>query len=374
MRRCPQLAGKTDMRSSRQCAAQLTECSGAWKGPWARGAAAQRWPPAARMRRSRPLRPCCPPPAAGSLTLDLVEATGTDCGSNAFAVCLSSFRIDIAADCAASVAPLSSTGVYVPGIWSSNPSGTYKRLVQCPTSARAAVTNSGSPSDIQGAIKTALEQHIYGSDYTLGLSSVAWSSGTVTLNTATGSCALKYGITNVRCAGGAAVLLNAPHMFGSAHPAFHAHPLPPAVCLPAGAARCHELSNRDWLRRGARRVRGIRRPCRRHDVPHQQLGYLPCGHASRRPGLRQGLRAVPSRCGSIAGVAGSPARLRGFACARSRCCDFSAPPAPWVCCRHTLCFWQRLHVVHGWKVRQDCGLQSGIVMHGMCSGHLLYRR
>ena len=97
------------------------------------------------------------------------------------------------------VTPLQASGNYVTGIWSSNASGMYKRLVACPTSAQAAVANAGSASQIKAAVQTALEQHIYGSTYVQSLSSVDWSAaGAVTLNTAAGSCALKYAITAVR--------------------------------------------------------------------------------------------------------------------------------------------------------------------------------
>ena len=133
-----------------------------------------------------------------------MSITGSSCDSNQFALCLSSFSVGIASDCAVTVTPLQASGNYVTGIWSSNASGMYKRLVACPTSAQAAVANAGSASQIKAAVQTALEQHIYGSTYVQSLSSVDWSAtGAVTLNTAAGSCALKYAITAVRGGAGA---------------------------------------------------------------------------------------------------------------------------------------------------------------------------
>lgn len=142
--------------------------------------------------------PCAPP--AGYLKLDLVSTSGAGCNSNLQALCLSSFRIDIDASCSVALAPLIGNGVYVPGIWSSNPGSTYPRLVGCPTWATAAVASSpeATPEQLQTAIQAALQRHVYGAAYELGISGVAWASGTVTISTVAGGCALKYAITEVR--------------------------------------------------------------------------------------------------------------------------------------------------------------------------------
>ena len=140
----------------------------------------------------------CPP--AGYLQLDLISTTGTSCNANQHALCLSSFQIGIAADCKVALTPLLGSGVYAPGIWSSNPSATYARLVACPSWTTATVdpgSSSASPDQLKAAIKTALQQHVYGASYELGVSSVVWSEGTVTVNTVAGGCALEYAITQV---------------------------------------------------------------------------------------------------------------------------------------------------------------------------------
>lgn len=143
--------------------------------------------------------PLCPHCAA-SLTLDLLSTGGGSCDSNPLALCLSSFKIDIAAtSCAVTVTPLLASNTYVAGIWSSSSStGTYTRLMACPTWAREAVTPSGGQAGLQAAIELAIEQHIYGSGYPQTLSSSWNEAGQVTLTTTTGSCTLKYAITQVR--------------------------------------------------------------------------------------------------------------------------------------------------------------------------------
>jgi len=145
---------------------------------------------------------------AGSLTLDLLSTGGGSCDSTPLALCLSSFSIGVdATTCSVTVTPLQASGVYVPGIWSSNSAGTYKRPVACPTSARTAVTPSGSPNpsaaQMQDAIELAIEQHIYGASLKQDLTGVlGWSSGIATLTAAAGSCTLKYAVTQVRRGGG----------------------------------------------------------------------------------------------------------------------------------------------------------------------------
>ena len=142
--------------------------------------------------------------AAGNLTLDLLSTGGGACDSTPLALCLSSFRIDVDASCNVGITPLLASNVYVPGIWSSNSAGTYTRLVACPTWAREAVSPAGgssaTPAQMTAAIKSAIEQHVYGSDYPLSLSSVTWiADGQVSLaTTIPGSCTLKYAITQVR--------------------------------------------------------------------------------------------------------------------------------------------------------------------------------
>ena len=144
--------------------------------------------------------PCCPL-FAGSLTLDLLSTSGTNCESNAIALCLSSFSVNIDTSCNVQVAPLLADKISVPGIWSANPGATYKRLMACPTWARAAVGAAGGASAdapaMRAAIELAIEQAIYGSAYPLGVTAT-WSSGTLSLATATGSCTLKYAVTSVR--------------------------------------------------------------------------------------------------------------------------------------------------------------------------------
>lgn len=135
---------------------------------------------------------------AGYLELDLLSV-GTGCSGNLLARCLPSLRISIASSCAVSVTPLGGSGIYVPSLWSTYAAGAYTQLVQCPTAAGAAVNTSSSPTaaQVRSAIQTALERHVYGSDYALTTSSVVWNTGTLTLTTAYDSCSIKYGITDV---------------------------------------------------------------------------------------------------------------------------------------------------------------------------------
>ena len=141
---------------------------------------------------------------AGSLTLELLSTGGGTCNSNPYAVCLSNFKINIASSCNVTIEPLMADNSYVPGIWSSNSGGTYTRLVSCPTWSREPVApaGSGSPdqSQMKAAIKQAIEQQIYGSDYPQTLSGVTWQIfGQVYLaTTIPESCSLKYAITQVR--------------------------------------------------------------------------------------------------------------------------------------------------------------------------------
>lgn len=144
---------------------------------------------------------------AGSLTLDLLSTGGGSCSSNPLAICLNSFTINIAASCSVSITPLLASNDYVAGIWSSNSAGTYSRPVACPTWTSDAVVpasgSSASQAQMKAAIELAIEQHVYGSDYPLTLSSVTWiQDGQVSLaTTIPGSCTLKYAITQVRVAG-----------------------------------------------------------------------------------------------------------------------------------------------------------------------------
>lgn len=48
----------------------------------------------------------------------------------------------------------------------------------------------------------ALERHVYGAAHQLGIASLAWANGTLTATTTTGTCALKYAITQVHAAVG----------------------------------------------------------------------------------------------------------------------------------------------------------------------------
>ena len=130
-----------------------------------------------------------------------MSTTGAGCNANQHALCLSSFQIGIDADCKVALTPLLGSGVYAPGIWSSNPGATYARLVACPSWTTAAVdpgSSDATPEQLQAAIKTALQRHVYGASYELGVSSVGWANGTATVNTVAGGCALQYAITQVR--------------------------------------------------------------------------------------------------------------------------------------------------------------------------------
>lgn len=151
---------------------------------------------AAAIRRSPAA--ACP---AGYLKLDLVSVSGGgSCDSSLLATCLPSLRVGISAACVVSLTPLLVTGTtLVPAIWSTNPGGTYAQLSSCPTAATTAVDPGSSPSQAQlkAAIEAAFEQHIYGADYQQALTSVTWTSGTVSLLTTSGSCTLKYAVTEV---------------------------------------------------------------------------------------------------------------------------------------------------------------------------------
>jgi hypothetical protein len=126
---------------------------------------------------------------------------GASCQSSLYALCLPSLYIGITANCDVTVTPLlaGSGSSYVPAIWSSNPSGTYKQLVACPAAAGQAVQpgSSATPAQLRAAARTALENHIYGPAYVQALSDVTWASGTVSLTTVADSCLLKYAITDV---------------------------------------------------------------------------------------------------------------------------------------------------------------------------------
>lgn len=151
------------------------------------------------------LRPSIYSLSAGYITLDLLSTNSTACDTNLHALCLASFQASIDADCKVALTPLNGSGVYVPGIWSTNAAGTYKRPVQCPTSASAPVDpGSLTPSALKSAFQTALERHVYGAAFVLGISQVTWTNGTVTVATVAGSCTLKYAITKVCAVGGAA--------------------------------------------------------------------------------------------------------------------------------------------------------------------------
>lgn len=135
---------------------------------------------------------------AESLKFDLLSTTGSGCASSPQALCLQSYRVNVDIDCNIMVTPLSSAGNYVPGIFSSNPAGTYSQPITCPvaTSGPVQAAQPQAPSDVQAAIELALERHIYGSQYELAMTT-AWDNGTFTMNTAAG-CTLKYAITQVR--------------------------------------------------------------------------------------------------------------------------------------------------------------------------------
>jgi hypothetical protein len=209
-------------------------------------------------------------PPAGYLQLDLMSTTGTDCNANQHALCLSSFQIGIAADCNVALTPLLGSGVYAPGIWSSNPGATYARPVACPSWTTAAVdpgSSDATPEQLKAAIKTALQRHVYGASYELGVNSVVWSQGTVTVNTVAGGCAIEYAITQVRftqwsrartcrrCCMGAATAMRSP--VASAWPLSCVW-LPADPTHPAGLSRRRQLLHPNRRRRGARLVRVLR--------------------------------------------------------------------------------------------------------------------
>ena len=137
---------------------------------------------------------------AGYLKLDLLSSTGgASCGSTPLALCLASFRVDVTDGCTVSVTPLLAAGVYVPGLWSTNPGASYAKPLACPDGAGTAVAAAAplAAADVQAAIELALERRVYGASYELGLSG-AWLNGTLTLTTAADSCSLKYAISEVR--------------------------------------------------------------------------------------------------------------------------------------------------------------------------------
>jgi hypothetical protein len=111
---------------------------------------------------------------------------------------MSSFRIDVASSCNITIVPLLASNDYVAGIWSSNSGGTYSRPVACPTWAREAVApvggSSATPTQMKAAIKQAIEQQVYGSDYPLTLTSMTFpDTGALRLvTTIPGSCNLDY--------------------------------------------------------------------------------------------------------------------------------------------------------------------------------------
>ncbi|PSC76086.1 serine threonine [Micractinium conductrix] len=141
-------------------------------------------------------RAACSP---GYLKLDLLSSTGgASCGSTPLALCLASFRVDVTDGCTVSVTPLLAAGVYVPGLWSTNPGASYAKPLACPDGAGTAVAAAAplAAADVQAAIELALERRVYGASYELGLSG-AWLNGTLTLTTAADSCSLKYAISEV---------------------------------------------------------------------------------------------------------------------------------------------------------------------------------
>lgn len=147
--------------------------------------------------------PLCP----GYLKLDLISTTGgAGCASTPLALCLPSLRVQVDADCGITVAPPNASwpqpgwwtpGGYVSSIWSANPVDTYASLRACPTAVSGPVASASpqGPAQVRAAIEQAVEQHVYGADYPLA-TSAAWGNGTLTFTTA-GSCALKYGFTEV---------------------------------------------------------------------------------------------------------------------------------------------------------------------------------
>jgi hypothetical protein len=138
---------------------------------------------------------------AGYLKLDLVSVSGGGtCDSSLLPTCLPSLRVGISAACVVSLTPLLVTStVLVPALWSTYPSGTYAQLAACPSAATTAVDPGSSPTQAQlkAAIKAAFERHTYGADYQQALTSATWDSGTLSLLTASGSCTLKYAVTQV---------------------------------------------------------------------------------------------------------------------------------------------------------------------------------
>ena len=197
-----------------------------------------------------------PPPAAGSLTLDLLSTGGGSCDSHPLALCLASLKIQIDASCNVGINPLLASNVFVPGIWSSNSAGTYKRLVACPTWMRTPLAPTGGtgPDQVRAAIKTAIEQHVYGSNQWLkqSLSSMTWSIGTATLLTSVGgTCSLKYAVTQVN--GWCAPVVAAAHAVEQLQWASRGC-LAPVLCgnappsLLAAACRCRPRTAVTWIR------------------------------------------------------------------------------------------------------------------------------
>lgn len=114
----------------------------------------------------------------------------------------------VAANCSVALTPLPLSGgvASVPGIWSSNPGSTYTRPLGCPAATTAGVDPEGgsspTPAQLRAAVQLALERHVYGAAHQLGIASLAWANGTLTATTTTGTCALKYAITQVHAAVG----------------------------------------------------------------------------------------------------------------------------------------------------------------------------
>ncbi|KAL4421395.1 hypothetical protein ABPG75_010686 [Micractinium tetrahymenae] len=168
-------------------------------------AAAQPLAPSAKPLSPSPLSATADPTCSCYLKLDLISASGgAGCASTPLTLCLPSFRVQLDADCGITIAPPNSSwlqpgwwtpGGYVSAIWSANAADTYASLQACPTAWSGPVASASpqGPAQVRAAIEQAVEQHVYGSGYSLA-TTAAWDTGTLTLTTA-GSCALKYGIT-----------------------------------------------------------------------------------------------------------------------------------------------------------------------------------
>ena len=94
--------------------------------------------------------------------------------------CLSSVRVALSADCQVVVSAPSAGGSFVPALWANAAAPTYTQLKECPVTAGDAVpAASDSASDVLAAIQTALNQHIYGSGKSSGLTGIAATAGVV---------------------------------------------------------------------------------------------------------------------------------------------------------------------------------------------------